>query len=247
MAAKVPGRVITLVRRENHPAFVMMPGAGGGFGPYVRLASQIGERHSVHVIRAAGLMPGEVPERTIDAMAGSALDALDAAAIVPQAVFGWSMGGAIGWELCVRLAERGELPDLVLVDSSPLPREPTVAADARLRDRIVGMLGLEPSAATLDLVGRTLDAQIAALASYQTRRAYAGRVLLLTCADEDIPGRDESASRWHSLAPQLRAGRLAAGHFDVFDRVHLPELADHIATFLGTTARLAVGAPEHRP
>jgi phosphopantetheinyl transferase/thioesterase domain-containing protein len=231
MAAKVPGRVVTLARRGARPVFVILPGAGGGFGPYLRLASRIGRRHNVHLVRAAGLMPDEEPERTVDAMACSSLAALDAAGLVPDVVFGWSMGGAIAWELCVRLAERGRLPDLVLVDSSPLPLESTIGSEERLRERIIGMLGPWPAQAVLDRVRRTLDAQLVALGSYRARRPYLGRVLLLTCSDSEID-RAPSTSRWHSLAPDLSVGRLASGHFSVFDDQHLTELTDRIASFL---------------
>jgi phosphopantetheinyl transferase/thioesterase domain-containing protein len=239
MAAQEPGRIVTLVRRGTRPPFIILPGAGGGFSPYLRLASEVGERHNVHLVRAAGLMPNEEPERTVDAMASSALAALDAADLVPAVVFGWSMGGAVGWELCVRLAERGRLPDLVLVDSSPLPLTLTIGAQQRLRERVAGLLGPRPARAVLDRVRRTLDAHLLALAAYQTRRPYLGRVLLLTCTDDEIETRAQSTSRWRCLAPRLSVGRLAAGHFSVFDDDHLTGLTDRIGSFLAAPS--AVG------
>jgi thioesterase domain-containing protein len=213
----------------------MLPGAGGGVNPYLRLAAHIGETHDVYVVRAAGLMPGEGHERTVDEMAVSSIEALHASGIAPKLVFGWSLGGAVGWEICVRLARRGQLPDLVLVDASPLPRKLTAANDARLRRLILGQLGPRPAPPTVDLVRRTIDAQLAALAAYRARRPYAGRVLMLLCSDSDFPERAASAARWRALAPDLCSGRLAAGHLGVFDPAHLPELIDQIATFLGTT------------
>jgi thioesterase domain-containing protein len=239
MDSRAPGRLIALVRRGDRPVCVMLPGAGGGVIPYMRLAAHIGRTHDVYVVRAAGLVSGEVQERSVDAMAAAAIEALDAAAIVPQVVFGWSLGGAVAWEVCVRLADRAELPALVVVDAAPLPRASTAAVDASLRSLIVGMLGPRPPAATVELVGETLDAQLEALAGYRASRPYPGRVLLLMCTDGEFPERAAYAERWRVLAPHLCSGRLAAGHFDVFDPLNLPQLADQITAFLGSTAELA--------
>ncbi|MEN3356438.1 MAG: hypothetical protein V7637_420 [Mycobacteriales bacterium] len=232
----LPGRLITLVRRKERPACVLLPGAGGGLNPYLRLASFLGQTHSVHAVRAAGLLPGEAPEETVAQMADSVLDALHEHAIVPELVFGWSLGGTVGWELCVRLAAAGQRPDLVIVDSSPLPRPSTVDEDSRIRDTIVAMLGPRPDPLTIERVLATFRAQVAALVDYRTERAYAGRVLLLMCSDDDIAGRDASVRRWQELAPDVRTGTLDAGHFTVFEPDHLAQLTGRIADFLRVPA-----------
>lgn len=232
MPARTPGRVVTLVRRGGRPACVMLPGAGGGIEPYVRLARHIGSTHDVFVVRAAGLVPGEAPERSIDAMAESAVAALDDVGITPRLVFGWSLGGSVAWEICVRVARRGELPDLVLADASPLPQRPSKDAAARLLRRILAKLGPRPSAETVALVTRAFEAQLSALAAYRAREAYPGRVLVLTCTDGYLSGREAANDRWRALAPDLREERVAAGHFELLEVAHLPELAGHVATFL---------------
>ena len=47
MAAKTPGRLVTLVRRAHQSACLLLPGAGGGLNPYLRLASFVGSTHAV--------------------------------------------------------------------------------------------------------------------------------------------------------------------------------------------------------
>lgn len=225
------GRLITLVRRGDRPAAVLLPGAGGGLNPYLRLASHLGAHYNVHAIRAAGLVSGESPERTIADMADAARDAL--ASIEPALVFGWSLGGTIGWELCQRLPNA---PDLVLVDSSPLPRVSTVEGDAQLREYIVGMLGPRPDPATVDRVRATFDAQVEALAAYHGTGTYSGRVLMLMCLDNDFRDREAAADGWRALAPGLIAGTLRASHYEVFDPAHLPELTSQLDAFLGVRA-----------
>lgn len=227
------GRLITLVRRGDRPAAVLLPGAGGGLNPYLRLATFLGTRFNVHAVRAAGLVPEEEPERTVPEMAKAAQEALLEHDIEPALVFGWSLGGTVGWELCQRL---GTTPDLVLVDSSPLPRISTAEGDAQLREFIVGMLGPRPDPATADRVRTTFDAQIEALAEYRGTGSYAGRVLVLMCLDNDFRDRESATGRWRELAPDLVEGTLTASHYNVFDPEHLPELTTRLDEFLEVRA-----------
>lgn len=225
------GRLITLVRRGDRPSAVLLPGAGGGLNPYLRLASHLSAHYNVHAVRAAGLVPGEVPEHTIAEMADAARDALGD--IEPALVFGWSLGGTVGWELCQRLPGA---PDLVLVDSSPLPRVSTVEGDAQLREFIVGMLGPRPDPATAERVRETFDAQVEALAAYHGAGTYSGRVLMLMCEDNDFRDRVAASQAWRSLAPDLVDGTLSASHYEVFEPEHLPELTAKLDAFLGVRA-----------
>ncbi|MFC0542643.1 alpha/beta fold hydrolase [Kutzneria chonburiensis] len=227
----LPGRLITLVRRKDRPVCVMLPGAGGGLTPYLRLASHLGRTHSVYAVRAAGLLPDETPEDTVARMADSAVDALGG--LAPALVFGWSLGGTVAWEVCLRLADRGLRPDLVIVDSSPLPRKSSAEDDERVRASVVSGLGPRPDEQTSARVERTVRAQMAALADYAATREYGGRVLLLMCPDDTFAERAESVHRWHELAPDLRSGTLDADHYAVFDPANLPQLTDAIGDFLG--------------
>ncbi|PZG02538.1 alpha/beta fold hydrolase [Micromonospora deserti] len=241
MTATTPGRLVTLLRRGTRPVCVLLPGAGGGLQPYFQLASTIGHTHNVVAVRAAGLLPGEEPERTIAEMADAAARALDAGDAMPAAVFGWSLGGSVAWELAVRLAERGHRPDVVLVDASPLPRQAAAEEDARIRETVIGMLGPRPDPATVDRVRRVFDTQVAALADYHAERPYPGRVLTLWCADDEFDFRPAAAARWRELAPDLRTGNLDAGHFAVFEPAHLPQLVGAVTPFLGRTPEAVAG------
>jgi surfactin synthase thioesterase subunit len=176
-----PGHLVTLVRRKRGSTCVLLPGAGGGLYPYLRLASFLGQFHDVYGVRPAGLVAGEVPHDDIAAAADSVVEVLDAATIEPAVVFGWSLGGVLGWEVCVRLADRGHHPALIVVDSSPLPRPSTPDGDDRIREQILRTLGPRPDQGTADRVLRTFEAQVTALTSYRTQSRYGGRVLLTTC------------------------------------------------------------------
>lgn len=239
-APPLPGRLIPISRRNGRPACVLVPGAGGGLVPYLRLGGYLGGTYNVYAVRAAGLVPGEDPEDSVPAMADGVLRALEPDGLVPDVVFGWSMGGTIAWEVCATLAERGHQPDLVLVDCSPfrLPSDPE--RDAATREIIVGMLGPRPDEQTRDRVTRTFQSHLDALLGFETGRPYGGRVLLLVCAGEsDLVDRAAAIDRWRTLAPTLRIETLDADHFRVFDPEHLPQLTEAIGTFLGMPQAVA--------
>jgi len=233
-APVLPGRLVTLVRRKERPVCVMLPGAGGGLNPYLRLASFLGRHHNVYAVRAAGLLPGDPLEDSVAAMADAAVDALDGRS--PALVFGWSLGGTVAWEMCVRLADRGVRPDLVIVDSSPFSRPSTVDGDELIRQIIVSGLGPRPDEQTVVRVEHTFRAQVRALAGHATRREYPGRVLLLMCPEssaDGISGRADAVRRWRELAPDLRLANLDASHYAVFEPEHLDQLTGAIGAFLG--------------
>lgn len=245
-AAGAAERVVPLVRRHRAGGCLLLPGAGGGLQPYLRLASVLGRTHDVYAVPPLGLLAGEVPERDVAAMADSVLAAVDAAGLAPTVVLGWSLGGVLGWEVCVRLADRGRRPDLVLVDAVPYPRPSTPAGDGRVEAEIRRGLGPNAGGPLVERVLGVFRGQVAALAGHSTERPYAGRVLLLVCAGGDPGDGDGPAARspaalarWRQLAPELRVIELPAGHFEVFEPAHLAELAGAVSGFLGVPSEVA--------
>lgn len=238
-------RAFPLVRRHQDRTCVVLPGAGGGLQPYLRLASFLGRSHDVYAVPPLGLLAGEAPEDDLPAMAASALAALDEAGVDPDLVFGWSMGGTIGWEVAAALAARGRRPDLVLVDVWPFPRPSTPRDDGRVEAEIRRGLGPNAGGPVVDRVLAVFRGQVAALARHEPAAPYAGRVLLLVCTgDAGRPGYEQTGSpralrRWRSLAPDLRVGELAAGHFEVFEPGRLPALVTALAGFLGVPDEVA--------
>lgn len=240
VTGKVTGaaaRLVRVVPGGDRPRCLILPGAGAGFVPYTRLAAGLAGAVDVGVdfVRTLGLLPGETPERSVAQMADSVLGVLAGTSTVPRSVVGWSLGGLVGWEVCVALAARGERPDLVIVDSVPRPGG-SPAADGereRVRNRIVDELGPHASPQTIERVSRTLAAQSTAFSGYHPRHAYPGRVLLLTCAPHDTPERVAAVRLWRELGPQLTVGHLDAGHHDVFEPGHLPQLLAAVGAFLG--------------
>lgn len=230
------GRLIPLMRGKDKPTCVMIPGAGGGLAPYLRLAGFLGQTYNVYAVRAAGLVPDEPPETSVAAMTEGVLDALDS--LVPDVVFGWSMGGTIAWEVCLALA--GHQPRLVMIDCSPFRLPPNPTRDSDTLRRIVQMLGARPDEQTLSRVTTTFNAHVKALTDFETSRPYSGPVQLLVCDGEsDLIDRADAIARWRSLAPDLRLGTVPSDHFGVFEPEHLPRITEQIGDFLGRPAGVA--------
>ena len=228
-------RLIRVAEGRAGPECLIVPGAGAGFVPYLRLAASLQESLGAGVafIRTAGLVPGEVPERSIGEMADSVLASLLASSAMPGLILGWSLGGLVAWELCVRLADRGHLPDLVIVDSYPLPQAPEPAEAEQVRQAVLAELGPNASREAIDALLGTFEAQLAALADYEARRGYPGRVLSLVCAPHERAGSAVALARWQELAPHLDTAPLDATHHEIFDPGHLPSLTRAVGTFLG--------------
>jgi len=233
-------RLVTMAAGGDRPACLLLPGVGGSPGQYLDLAGRLAGRFGVYALRAAGLVEGEPAETSVRQMAGSALAALDQAGLRPDLVLGWSFGGVLGWELCVRLAARGRSPRLVLLDSSPFRRRATPAADRAIGLRISSMLGAVP-ATVAHRVAALVAVQLAAMANHQPAQTYSGPTLALACTDEEFGDRSRELARWAELAPRLVTGRLAAGHFEALRADRIDELVGRLDPFLA--AGLLAGEP----
>lgn len=230
-------RMMPISRRTGQPTCLVLPGAGGGLRPYVPLGSFLSEWFDVFLVRTLGLLPDEEPEDSIPVTADAIVDELLAADRIPVLLVGWSMGGVIGWEVATRLAARGHLPNLVLIDTNPLRRVPHPEQDEEILARLATMLGPNPDPEARHRLRQVFQAQVAALSRHGLSESYLGRVLLLLCSDADRElHRDKWVDVYAGLAGQLRTVRLDAGHFEVFDPPHFPDLVRHLRGFVPATA-----------
>ncbi|MFD8492741.1 alpha/beta fold hydrolase [Amycolatopsis sp. NPDC059657] len=226
-------RLVPLVRKGSRPSVVLLPGAGGGLGYYLRLAGFLGKTRNVYGIRASGLVAGEGTENRVPDMADSVVKVLDNAGIEPDVVLGWSMGGVIGWETALRLAERGVKPSLVLMDSSPFNFAAGDGFADWLLDKIGAMLGPRPDEEAAARVKRVLEGQLTALSDNKVEREYAGRVLYFACA-EPADARELNLAAWRQLAPDLTEHQVDVDHYSIAKPENFPALQDALASFLNT-------------
>jgi len=224
-------RLVTMAGPSGRPACLLLPGVGGAPGQYLPLAAELASRFDLYSVRAAGLLECEAAEDSVPQMTDSILGMLELAGLRPYLVLGWSFGGLLGWELGQRLAGSGQLPRLVLVDSSPFPRSASAADDADVLRRIDQHLGPAPEPVRQRL-GTVVRGQLIAMASYRADGHYPGQVLALACDDEEFGDRSLELARWRQLAPRLTTGWLSAGHYQALSADRVGELCRRLADFL---------------
>jgi len=134
--------------RGARPLFCVHP-AGGNVLCYAELARALGPDQPLYGLQLPDpAAPGSVP--TVETLAARYLEELPAVAPAgPYALSGWSLGGAIAYEMARQLRAAGETVELLaLIDPAPLPRPPAAGdpaagldgGDAGLRAQFLGDL-----------------------------------------------------------------------------------------------------------
>ncbi|MBD0735157.1 alpha/beta fold hydrolase [Streptomyces sp. CBMA29] len=239
------GLLMTLGRRSGPLDTVLIHPAGGGLGQYLRLARRLARHGRVYGIRAAGLLPGERPERSVPRMTAAYRELLDALPRPPALLVGWSLGGVLAWELAAEAAAGAGAeaqgtaggappPAVVMIDSHPELEPDNALLRSHPLDSIEHSVnglssGLDPA-----LLRSTASAHLTAARTHRVRQRSDTPTLLLACAS---PDREAQIARWRSLATHLTVRDLDCGHFDVFTPPHQDELLSHIQPFIdGLTA-----------
>jgi thioesterase domain-containing protein/acyl carrier protein len=129
------GRAIRLNETEQgQPLYLVCPASGSPMC-YRELAEELAGIRPVWGFEAPGLQRGEVPCRTVEALADDLLPALlDRHRDGPVLLGGWSFGGWVAFELARRLRRHGRDAVVLLIDPElfgrPTPDQPA----PRLRD-----------------------------------------------------------------------------------------------------------------
>ena len=107
-------------RQQPPPLYFVHP-AGGQVLCYHPLAKKLGSNQPFYGLQAQGLLPGQDPQTTVEAMAATYLQAIRRHQPKgPYFLGGYSLGGHIAYEMACRLREEGEeIPLLAIVDIYP--------------------------------------------------------------------------------------------------------------------------------
>lgn len=124
--------LVTLQEQGVGPPLVCVHPAGGAVIGFRDLAGALGRRRPILALQARGLESGQMPQRTIPAMARSYLAALRGRqADGPFLLFGWSFGGVVAYEMASRLRRDGQIVSALILLDTPAPPRPDLS---RARD-----------------------------------------------------------------------------------------------------------------
>ncbi|MFP2929773.1 amino acid adenylation domain-containing protein, partial [Pyxidicoccus sp. 3LG] len=123
--AEGPERYCVTLRREGSgtPVF-FVHAVGGAVGPYRELARRLGSDRPIYGLQAAGLDGREAPLAQVEALARRYVEAVRAVRPEgPYVLGGWSMGGAVAFEMARELERQGQRVELLVLLDSFAPSE----------------------------------------------------------------------------------------------------------------------------
>jgi acyl transferase domain-containing protein/acyl-CoA synthetase (AMP-forming)/AMP-acid ligase II/thioesterase domain-containing protein/acyl carrier protein len=197
-----------LRRVGDEPTHVWIHPAGGGVDCYRPLAESLPFRSAA--INSPALLTNGAPPASIEELAADYLSHLERAGVSePVVLGGWSLGGAIAFEMAVQRARQGHrVAQVVLIDS--------YAGSAVPSPDLLNAAGVPPGVRTdipaqeLEGLRRTWQGHFDALRRYRPG-AYRGPVLSVRA----VPAQGSPDEIWQAVAGDLQVHRLSADHFSI--------------------------------
>ena len=231
-----PPSTSTLVRLASGPvpAFFCVHPIGGNVMCYVDLARCLGDR-AFYGIQAQGLHGEAVPSPDVSAMAAHYLDEIRT--VQPRGPYllgGWSMGGAVAFEMARQLDAQGEVTRLlVLIDAETS----AVAASGRHAVREPDLLSEVPADVDPYQLRHVLDVVTnndRALKAYR-ERPYSGPVTLFRAREQ--PDRRPHDLGWDAVVTGgARVHVVPGDHYTMLQRPNVELLASELRLCLEAAA-----------
>jgi amino acid adenylation domain-containing protein len=221
--------LVPLKTGGSGPPLFCVHAAGGSVAPYLPLAAVLDS--PVYGLESPGLDGTTPPLTEMREMARVYLDAIrDVAPDGPYRLAGWSLGGAVAYEMACRLQAEGTPPELVvMLDTGDPPQLARPPADpdihALFRRDLAGLTGVAADADVPDELRPQLDERLRVFAANMRAAAvwqpsvYTGPVTLAVTGDRP--------AAW----PQARALTRVAVPGDHFTMLRPPHL-DAVAPLL---------------
>lgn len=119
-APAAPSSLVAIQPAGRRPPFFCIHPAGGDVLCFQPLSRHMGTDQPFYGLQSRGLNPGEEPLPTIGEMAAAYRAEICRVTSGPYYVGGWSLGGAVAYEVARQLAaEGGEVAFLAVIDTTP--------------------------------------------------------------------------------------------------------------------------------
>ncbi len=131
-APAAPSSLVAIQPAGRRPPFFCIHPAGGDVLCFQPLSQHMGTDQPFYGVQSRGLNPGEEPFATIEEMAAAYRAEICRVTPGPYYLGGWSLGGAVAYEVARQLAAEGkEVAFLAVIDTTPgLPADEAEADDA---------------------------------------------------------------------------------------------------------------------
>jgi thioesterase domain-containing protein len=179
--------LVEIQRGASGRAFFCVHPSGGNVLCYADLAKHLGGDQTFYGLQAQGLDGAQVALTSIEEMAESYLEAIQAIQpIGPYLLGGWSMGGLVAFEMAQQLQARGQhVSMLALIDTNV----PTLEARLAKSDEISFMLSF---ARDMGLAWEQLQVSANDLVGLDSRQQLAHVLELATTANVLPPDMDQA-------------------------------------------------------
>ena len=168
-APVAPASLVAIQPAGRRPPFFCVHPAGGDVLCFQPLSQHMGTDQPFYGLQSRGLNPGEEPLATIEEMAAAYRAEICRVTAGPYHLGGWSLGGAVAYEVARQLGAEGkEVAFLAVIDTTPgLPTGETDEAedddDARwlldIADYLERLWGLKLGLSAETLRGLSADEQ----------------------------------------------------------------------------------------
>jgi thioesterase domain-containing protein len=131
-----PASLVAIQPAGRRPPFFCVHPAGGDVLCFQPLSQHMGTDQPFYGLQSRGLSPGEEPVATIEEMAAAYRAEIVRVSAGPYHLGGWSLGGAVAYEVARQLAAEGKEVALVaVIDTTPgLPAEEVEDEDEEADD-----------------------------------------------------------------------------------------------------------------
>jgi acyl-coenzyme A synthetase/AMP-(fatty) acid ligase/thioesterase domain-containing protein len=255
----------------THTPFFAFPGGGGNALEWRFLADELGADQPVAVVEMRGMHTAGAPDRTVESLATSALEEIEARLdpAEPGFILAFSGGGPTAYEVAQRMHANGRRVHLVLIDSAPSTRN-----RERNPNRAPARLQSEMPPTIRAAAVKELPSAVIRSLRYRRQRQrferlirdpgppsfYAGRYLAFrqiqsraSLAYEPAPAAfpatlvlvdgSDSLRRCGDLMPNLEVHDLGGAH----DTMLVPPYVEDLASIVAAAARNFASETEPRP